>query len=174
MSTDVRIVHTYNVSADTFWEKMFFDDDYNRRLYLEALKFHDWKIEKNKDDGNRVERSINVAPQLGDLPGPMKKVLGDNVRYVEAGVFDKAARRYSITIIPSRLADKIKVTGALYTEPEGAGTCRRVFEATVEVKVFGIGNLMEKRLASDLERSYGVSPRAIRFVQKGQKWRCVQ
>jgi len=156
MATQVRIVHTYNVSEDTFWDKLFFDDEYNRRLYLEALKFHDWKVEKHEDKPTEVLRSINVAPQLGDLPGPMKKVLGDNIRYTEAGVYDKAKRRYRITIVPNRLADKVKVTGDLYTEPEGEGKCRRVFEATVEVKVPLLGGAMEKRFVSDLEKSYGV------------------
>ena len=156
MATQVRIVHTYNVSEDTFWDKLFFDDEYNRRLYLEALKFHDWKVEKHEDTPTEVLRSINVAPQLGDLPGPMTKVLGDNIRYPEAGVYDKAKRRYRITIIPNRLADKVKVAGELYTEPEGDGKCRRVFEATVEVKVPLLGGAMEKRFVSDLEKSYGV------------------
>jgi hypothetical protein len=156
MATDVRIVHTYNVSEDTYWDKLFFDDEYNRRLYLEALKFYDWKVEKQEDKGSEVLRSIDVAPQLGDLPAPIQKVLGDNIRYKEAGVFDKATRRYRITITPSRLADKVKVNGVLYTEPDGERKCRRVFEATVEVKVFGLGGMMEKRFVSDLEKSYGV------------------
>jgi hypothetical protein len=86
----------------------------------------------------------------------MKKVLGDNIRYTEAGVFDKLKRRYRITIIPSRIADKLKVTGELYTEPDGANRCRRVFEGSVEVKIFGIGGMMEKRLVADLEKSYAV------------------
>lgn len=156
MATDVRIVHTYNVSEDTFWDKLFFDDEYNRRLYLEALKFHDWQVERHEDTGSEVQRAINVAPPLGDLPGPMQKVLGDNIRYTESGVLDKKARRYRIQITPSRLADKIKVSGVLYTEPTGDHECRRIFEASVEVKVFGIGGMMEKRLVADLEKSYGI------------------
>ena len=156
MATQVRIVHTYNVSEDTFWDKLFFDDEYNRRLYLEALKFHDWKVEKHEDKPTEVLRSISVSPQLGDLPGPMKKVLGDNIRYTEAGVYDKAKRRYRITIVPSRLVDKIKLKGELFTEPDGEGKCRRIFEATVEVKVPLLGGEMEKRFASALEKSYGV------------------
>ncbi len=155
MATNVRIVHTYNVDEDTFWQKLFFDEEYNRRLYLEALKFHDWKVEKHEDRDNEVHRDINVSPRLGDLPGPMKKVLGDNIRYTESGVFDKARRRYKITIIPSALADKLKVGGELYTEPAGDKQCRRVFEGTVDVKIFGIGSMMEKRLVADLEKSYG-------------------
>lgn len=156
MPTQVRIVHTYNVSEDTFWDKLFFDEDYNRRLYLEALKFHAWAVEKHEDKGDEVERSINVTPRLGDLPGPMKKVLGDNVRYTEVGILNKKTRRYRINITPSRLADKLHVSGELYTEPVGERQCRRIFEAKVDVKVFGLGSMMEKRLASDLEKSYGV------------------
>ena len=156
MPSSVRIVHTYNVSEDTFWDKLFFDDEYNRRLYLEALKFYDWKLVKHEDKGEQVHRSIDVAPRLGDLPGPMKKVLGENIRYTEAGVLDKATRRYKISIIPSALAGKLLVSGELYTEAIDDKQCRRVFEATVEVKVFGLGGMMEKRFVADLEKSYAV------------------
>ena len=156
MPTSVRIVHTYNVNEDTFWDKLFFDEDYNRRLYLEALKFHDWKVTKHEDMGDQVHRSIDVVPRLGELPGPMKKVLGDNIRYTESGVLDKAARRYKITIVPSALAGKLLVSGELYTEPVDDKHCRRVFETTVEVKVFGLGGMMEKRFVADIEKSYAV------------------
>jgi len=156
MATQVRIVHTYNVSEDTFWNKLIFDEEYNRRMYLDALKFHEWKVEKHEETETEVRRAINVTPRLGDLPGPMKKVLGDNIRYTESGVLDKATRRYRITIIPSRIADKLQVSGELYTEPDGENQCRRVFEASVDVKIFGVGGMMEKRLVADLEKSYAV------------------
>src|SRR5262245_16286338 len=32
---DTRIEHVYNCSEDTFWNKVFLDDDYNQRLFKE-------------------------------------------------------------------------------------------------------------------------------------------
>jgi hypothetical protein len=156
MATDTRIVHTYNCSESTFWDELFLDEEYNRRLYLEALRFHAWKVVKNETVGDEVHRDIEVVPRLGDMPGPMKKVLGDNLKYREEGVFNKAERRYSLRIIPSTLADKTQVTGIMHTEPIDDKSCRRVFEVTVAVKIFGLGGMMEKHLIGDITKSYAV------------------
>ena len=44
MASNVRIVHTYEVSEDTFWDRLFLDEEYNRRLYVEALRFHSYRV----------------------------------------------------------------------------------------------------------------------------------
>jgi hypothetical protein len=159
MASTVRIEHTYEVSEDTFWNEFFLDEEYNRRLYLEALKFHAYAVSKQDESGDEVRRTLEVTPKLGDLPGPMKKVLGDNMSYREEGVYDRGKRRYRVNIVPASLAGKIKVTGEMYTEPLGEKQCRRVFEANVEVKVLGLGKMMEKRIITDLEKSYAVGAR---------------
>jgi hypothetical protein len=96
----------------------------------------------------------------------MKKVLGDNMSYLEKGVYDKAKRRYHVDIVPSTLAGKIKVHGEMYTEPVGDKQCRRIFEASVEVSVFGLGKMMEKRIIEDLKKGYS---RGARFTNEYAK-----
>jgi hypothetical protein len=156
---DVRIEHTYDCSVDTFWDRIFFDDEYNRRLYKEALGFPGWEVVKKQDKGNTVEREVDVTPKLGDLPGPIKKVVGDNVGYREVGEFDKSAKRYRIDIVPNKLADKLTVKGELWCEALGENKCRRIFAAKVTAKIFGIGGMLEKRLVADMEHSYAVGAR---------------
>ena len=39
-----RIEHTYDCSADVFWSKIFLDDAYNRKLFLEELHFESWRV----------------------------------------------------------------------------------------------------------------------------------
>jgi hypothetical protein len=156
---DVRIEHTYDCSVDTFWNQVFFEEDYNRRLFKEALKFPVWEIKKNEDQGNRIERVVEVVPKLADLPAPIKKVVGENVGYREEGVFDKTTKRYRINIVPNTLADKLKVQGELWVEPQGSDKCKRIFQATVTAKIFGIGGMIEKRLISDMQESYAAGAR---------------
>ena len=163
MATRVRIEHTYEVDEDTFWDRVFLDEEYNRRLYLEGLRFESYALKSQEESDTEVKRTIDVTPRLGDLPGPMKKVLGDNLSYLENGVYDKPKRRYYVNIIPSSLPSKIKVTGELHTEPAGDKQCRRIFEANVEVKVLGLGRLMEKRIVDDLQKGYS---RGARFTNE--------
>jgi hypothetical protein len=168
---DVRIEHTYDCSVDTFWNEIFFTEEYNRRLFKEALGFPVWELKKNEDKGERVERIVDVVPKLADLPAPIKKVVGENVGYREEGVFDKQARRYRINIVPNKLGDKLTVKGELWVEPVGEGKCKRIFDAVVSAKIFGIGGMIEKRLITDMQESYAAGARFTNkyIAEKGLK-----
>lgn len=151
---EIRVEHVFKCSEETFWSKVFFDDEYNRRLFQEVLKFPVWRVKKSEERGEEVFRTIEASPPIGDLPGPLKAVVGDNAGYEERGVFDKKARRYRVQVVPNRLSDKISVNVEMWTEPLGDGQCKRFARATATAKIFGVGGILEKKLLSDLERSY--------------------
>ncbi len=157
--SEVRIEHVYECSEETFWNKLFLDEEYNQRMFSEALKFPVWKVLKSEERENEVVREIDVVPRLGDLPTALKKVVGENVGYREQGVWDKTARRYRLSITPNKLGDKLAIKGELFTEPAGPGKCRRVYKGSVEAKIFGVGSMLEKRILADLEKSYEVGAR---------------
>lgn len=149
-----RIEHTFNCSPDTFWDEIFFNDEFNSKLYKEKLEFKQYEL-VSRDDGDAVmKQTIDVVPKLGDMPGPLKKVLGDGIGYKEEGVFDKNAKRYKVTIIPNKLADKTTIEGEMRCEPAGDGKCKRIFECKVVSKVFGVGGMLEKRVIADMEDGY--------------------
>jgi len=155
---DFRIEHTFNCSEETFWTKVFLDDEYNRQLFLERLKFSVWRVLKNDDRGNEVERVVEAAPPIGDLPGPLKSVVGDNAGYQERGLLDRGAKRYTATVVPNRLADKINVKIEISTVADGQNRCRRIARGSVNVKMmFPVGGLLEKKMIGDLEKSYAKS-----------------
>ena len=160
---DVVIEHTSNCSEDTFWDKIFFDEEYNQRMFKEALEFPHYEVTKSEDGDKEVRRTVNVVPKLGPMPGPVKKLIGDGLGYEEEGVYDKATRKYSIKITPNKLADKINITGKMYTKPEGDGKLKRVFECSVNAKIFGIGGLLEKQIIGDMQTSYA---KAAEFTNK--------
>ncbi|HWA76921.1 MAG TPA: DUF2505 family protein [Polyangiaceae bacterium] len=151
---DFRVEHRFNCSEESFWSKVFFDADYNRRLFLEYLKFSGWRELKNEDKGDQVQRVVEAVPPIGDLPGPLKAVVGDNAGYEERGVFDRKTRRYQATVVPNRLADKISVKIAISTVADGPEHCKRIAEGSVSAKIFGVGGLLEKKMIADLEKSY--------------------
>jgi hypothetical protein len=59
-----------------------------------------------------------------------------------------------MNVKPNALADKLSIKGEMWTEPAGEGKIRRIFKADVTCKIFGIGGMIEKRIVSDLEKSY--------------------
>lgn len=146
--------HPYQVGPDTFWREVFFDPTFNERLYREALEFEAFKIveETTEPDGRRT-RKMAVTPKL-DAPGPIKKILGDSISYVEEGRFDLARPSWIVRVLPSKLGDKAKITSEMWLERTGPGQSDRVAEFDIEVKMFAIGGLFEKFLEKTMRDSY--------------------
>jgi hypothetical protein len=152
----VHIAHVHRCSEDVFWQ-VFFTEDYSQRLFKERLAFPVFEQLAFEETETEIRRTVRVMPKVGDLPGPVKKVVGDSIGYDERGVFDKRRKRFAIDIIPNQAADRFSVTGVLYTEPLAERSSRRLFDANVEVRIFGIGGLLERRLIADMESSYAAS-----------------
>jgi hypothetical protein len=154
---EFRVEHPFNCSEDTFWSKVMFEEDYNHRLYRERLKFHTWREIRREDTGDEIQRVIEAVPPIGDLPGPLKSLIGDNVSYQERGVFNRKTKQYHVEVIPSVLPDKVSVRIDMTTVPDGPDRCRRIAKGTITAKIFGVGGMLEKRMIADLEKSYAKS-----------------
>jgi hypothetical protein len=149
-----RLEHDFECSEDTYWERVFFDEEYNRRLFNDELRFPEWKVLDQKDEGSRVVRNLRARPPIDDLPGPLKAVVGDGAGYEERGVYERSSHRYEAKVTPNRLADKVTVTLAMTTEKLGDERCRRVVTGSVTAKIFMVGALLEQKMIADLTRSY--------------------
>src|SRR5258708_22887126 len=150
---DAHIVHTLSCSEDTFW-KLFFDLPYNEALFLRALGFESWKVVSQDEKPDAIERVVDVIPKIGDLPGPLKKLVEGGVGYRERGRFARAEKSTKIEIEPTVMQGKLTITGRLYTESEGDRACRRIYDTTVTAKLFGIGGMVESRILADVKASY--------------------
>jgi hypothetical protein len=149
-----RIEHTYDCNADVFWNQIFLDEEYNRKFFLDELHFESWRVVRSEERGNEVQRVIEAVPKLGDLPGAIKRLLSDGAAYTERGVVDRAGQRYRLEVTPRSLSSKLSISGELSTAPLGERSCRRIYVARVEARVFGVGGMLEDRLLHDIERSY--------------------
>lgn len=155
---EITLRHEIDTDEDTYWSKFVFDPDFNRKLYVGELHFPVWKLLDSKEDESTITRRVQVDPPIGNMPGPLKKLIGDRLSYVEEGVFDKKAKRYTFKVVPSTLTDKTKVHGEMWVEKLGDANSQkriaRVTKVSVEVKVFLVGGMVEERILSDLRSSY--------------------
>ena len=149
-----RVDNVFNCSQGTFWEKVFFDAEYNRRLFYDELHFADWRELEQKHEGDRVLRYVKATPPMADLPGPLRAAIGDGAGYEERGVFERAKNRYDARVQPNRLGDKVTVELAFRTEAMDDTHCRRIVDGTVVARIFMIGGMLEQRMMDDLKRSY--------------------
>ncbi len=149
----LRLTDTYDCSVDHFWNDLFFTDAYNQALYTEGLGFESVEMLENAADGGGRIRRMRVVPRL-DMPGPVKKALGDRISYVEEGHYEAAAGTFTTRIVPNRLADRIRIETTIRVEARGEGRCERVADFDFEVKVFGVGRVFEKFIEKSMRDSY--------------------
>jgi Protein of unknown function (DUF2505) len=152
-----RIEHIYDCSAAVFWDKIFLDEEYNRKLFLEQLHFSVWRVLRSEERGSELHRTIEATPRLGDLPAVLKKLLSDGLGYEEHGILDRPNQRYRLEVKPRSLASKLTIQGDLSTQPLSDHSCRRIYVARAEARVLGVGGMIEQRLLDDIEKSYNKS-----------------
>jgi hypothetical protein len=148
------IRHTFSTDADTYWNQIFFDEEYNRSLCLDYLKFSLFRVLSfSKENDGTIMRRLEIAPRV-EIPGAIKKVLGDSANYVEEGTFDPVARRWNFNVIPHVASNKIKTRGEMWLEARGDKRVERTCVINTEVKVFGIGKMIEELIEKQTRASY--------------------
>lgn len=150
---EITLRHDIDCDEDTYWKKIVFDETFNKKMYVEHLKIG-WKLEDHKEDDAKITRRVHVEPDTSNLPGAVKKVIGDRLAYTEEGTFEKSSKRYKFKVTPSTMADKTKVSGEMWVEKKGDKKVTRICRIAVEVKVFMVGGMVEEKILSDLRTSY--------------------
>lgn len=146
----LKISHDIHCNEETFWQ-LFFDKEFNEKLYKDGLGFPEWVNEEQVETDAEVRRRTRGRPKLGNVPGPVAKLLGDKFGYVETGSMKKSEKVWRWKLTPSTLADKIRQEGSLRIEPIGDGKIRRHVEMVIEAKVFGIGGILESTAEKQLK-----------------------
>lgn len=137
----VKLVHEINCSPEVFW-KLQFDPAFNEALLGHAMKVENYKILKFEETDREIRRTTTGQPKI-DLPGPIKKIMGSGFAYTEEGKFDKSTQTWSWKISVSTFGDKARNEGTMRLEKLGDNKVRRIAEAVVECKIFGVGGLVE-------------------------------
>lgn len=145
------VSHPYPISEDRFWGEIFLALDYNTALYEEALGFRFEQLER-LDGASEISRRIRCTPKLS-LPKAAQKIVGDG-NYVEAGRLDLATRRWRFELTPARLADKISIRGAMWSTPAGPDALIRHCETEIEIRILGLGKVIEKAVEGTFRESY--------------------
>jgi hypothetical protein len=150
----LTLKHVFNTDAETFWSKVFFDEEYNRRLYLDALGFRGFELlELTKNPDGSVDRRVRTTPKE-EVPGILKKYIGGEFSYMEQGHFDPVKKLWKYKIEPSQMAEKVHIAGEYWVEPRGEKQIERVCTVDLEVKVPFIGGGIEAFIGDQTKRSY--------------------
>lgn len=159
MATHLTLKHIFDTDEETFWPKVFFSADYNRRLYLEVLKYNRWElVDQHEEAGGVIVRTAIMDPAF-DVPKLLKKAIGDNVAYTESGRYDPATKRWRYTITPNRMAERMTTRGEYWVESRGEKKIERICTVDLEAKIFGIGGMLESFIEKQTREAYETTAR---------------
>jgi hypothetical protein len=90
-----RIEHTYDCSADVFWSRIFLDDAYNQKLFLEELHFESWRVIRSEERGTEIQTAWwRRCHGSGAARSAQTAAQNEGASYQEARVLDRAGQRY--------------------------------------------------------------------------------
>ena len=159
--TRFTLKHTFPTDPDTFWSRVFFAAEYNQGLYA-ALKYRVWEeLEKTTDAAGKVRRRAKMEPGF-DAPAILKKLIGDGISYVEDGTWDPKTGKWTYSIVPSKMPDKVKTHGEYWLEPRGDKQLERICTVNIDASIFGVGGALESYLEKTTRESYEVAARFTR------------
>jgi Protein of unknown function (DUF2505) len=149
---DVRIITVFQVSPELFWQRLFFDREYNRGLYR-ALGFVQYDVEhlETSADG-RIRRVLKAVPPI-KAPEIVRRKLEGRLYYREDGTYDPRSGLWTFQIVPSLAAESAKISGVIRTEPDAAGM-HHVCDLSARVSAFGLGGLIERAIEKNTRDSY--------------------
>jgi hypothetical protein len=153
--TQLTITRDLPCSVEAFWAS-FLDSAFVVRAFT-AIGFARYEILELREDAAHLRRRADARPPI-DAPAVVQKVLGPSFGYVEEGQFDRATKTWTWSANPSVLAERSRMEGRLLVEPLAQGAhpagCRTKFEATLEVKMLGLGGLVESTGEKSIRTSW--------------------
>ena len=165
MKTFIR--DTFDVSADAFWQRIFFDSDFQLRMYREALGCPHVAILDASGEGLGPRTRRLEFRQPLSAPPAVQKLFGNAMRMEERGRFDPQTQRWHFQMVPDQMPDRIRITGETWLEPAGPGQIQRVCALDFGVTVFGVGGLIERFMVSATAENYAKQARFIRvFIRE--------
>jgi hypothetical protein len=95
------------------------------------------------------------------MPGPVRKIFGEEVVTTEVSTFDPAASTSTFTMTPGTMADKTHIDGAIALAIEDGATVE-TFSLDARVKIFGAGPIVERFIEHQAREMQG---KAVEFMR---------
>lgn len=150
--------HHLPCPPETFW-RLYFDDEYKEALDRE-MDLAEHVILEDTPRGDRRLIRARITPRR-EVPRAVQKVIKSaTLGYEEERLYDAQRSQIDWKALHAALGSRFHCQGLFRVDPEGDG-CRRVLEGEIRVKILGVGKLIERGIASDVERTYDVAARFI-------------
>jgi hypothetical protein len=138
----LTLVYNWDCAPEAFWA-LYFDPDFAVRLHLEALGSTSAEVLSQEGDlESGLVRTLRYG-QRPPMPGPVRRIFGEEVMTTEVSTFDPASSTTTFTMTPGTMADKTHIEGSIAFTVDG-GTTVETFSLEARVKIFGAGPIVER------------------------------
>jgi hypothetical protein len=140
----LRCEHEIALSADDFWALIH--APHYEAAVARAAGLGAYRELERREDADAIYRRLRVEAELPPAMRALVEKLGFGVPsgYTEEQWRSRARREVRWRMTPDLLGDRAHVEGVVRVEPHGAGRCLRVLDGVVQVKLFGVGALLER------------------------------
>ena len=121
----LELDYTWDCDPEAFWS-LYYDPEFVVRLHLEALGSTSAEVVSQEGDLTRgLVRTLRYG-QRPAMPGPVRKIFGEEVVTTEVSTYDPATTTTTFTMTPGTMADKTQIDGAHRPGPTGRPHAREV------------------------------------------------
>ncbi len=114
----------WECTPEEFWS-LYFDEDFVVRLHTEALGSTSAEVLSQVGDvAGGLVRTLRYT-QRPNMPGPVRKIFGEEITSTEVSTFDPATSSTKMTLTPGTMADKTHIDGTIAMAGNGAAAPRR-------------------------------------------------
>jgi Protein of unknown function (DUF2505) len=95
------------------------------------------------------------------MPGPVRRIFGEEVVTTEVSTFDPAVSTSTFTMTPGTMADKTHIDGTIALAVQDGATVE-TFVLDARVKIFGAGPIVERFIEHQARETQG---KAVDFMR---------
>jgi hypothetical protein len=156
----LSLTYGWDCTPEEFWA-LYFDPDFTVKMHLEALGSTSAEVVSQEGDlSSGLVRTLRYG-QKPNMPGPVRKIFGEEVVTTEVSTFDPATSTSTFTMTPGTMADKTHIDGAIALALENGSTVES-FSLDARVKIFGVGPIVERFIEQQARDSQG---KAVEFMR---------
>lgn len=150
----IHCEHEIALPADSFWE-LIHAPRYEAAV-AEAVGLRAYRELERREEPEAIYRRLQVEADLPEsLRGVLRRLgLQGPVGYVEEQWRSRSRREVRWRMTPGVLAERARIEGLVRVVPRGRGRCVRELEGVVELRVLGVGGVLERAAVSLVTDAY--------------------
>jgi hypothetical protein len=156
----LTLSYDWDCEPEAFWA-LYYDPEFVVRLHLDALGSTSAEVVSQQGDlAGGLVRTLRYG-QRPNMPGPVRKIFGDEVVTTEISTYDPETTTTTFTMTPGTMADKTQIGGRIALAREGDRAVE-TFLLDARVKIFGAGPIVERFIE---HQARDMQEKAVEFMR---------